>query len=334
MAGSIAMQMPMANRLRRLRMTSAARSLFAETRVDVDQLIYPLFVVEGSAIRREVGSMPGVFNLSVDELEEEVRELADLGVRAVLLFGVPDSKDGSGSGAYDDVGIVQRAVRAIKRATPQLYVITDVCLCEYMTHGHCGLLENGQVLNDPTVELLARTAVSHANAGADMIAPSDMMDLRVGEIRKALDGASFINVPVMAYSTKFASAFYGPFREAAQSTPAFGDRKSHQLNPANLREALREAAADVHEGADALIVKPAVCYLDILRELRVRYDLPLAAYHVSGEYAMIKAAAQRGWIDEARAVWETLTSIRRAGADLIITYYARDLAAGKLQYEY
>ena len=315
-------------------MTPGVRALFNETRLSVDDLVYPLFVVEGSGVRREISSMPGVFNLSLDELENEARELADLGIRAVLLFGVPDGKDEHGSGAYAENGIVQRAVQVVKRAAPAMVVITDVCLCEYTSHGHCGLLENGVIVNDATVELLAKAAISHAQAGADIIAPSDMMDLRVGVIRSALDAASFSDVPILAYSTKFASSFYGPFREAAQSTPAFGDRKSHQLNPANLREALREAAADVAEGADALMVKPATCYLDILRELRLRYDLPLAAYHVSGEYAMIKAAAQRGWIDEARAAWETLISIRRAGADVVITYFAKDIAAGKLKYEY
>lgn len=315
-------------------MSPQVRALFTETRLALDDLVYPLFVVEGSGIRREIASMPGIYNLSLDELENESRELADLGLRAVLLFGIPDVKDEHGSGAYAENGIVQRAVQTIKRAAPGLFVITDVCLCEYTSHGHCGLLEHDKIINDATVELLAKTAVSQAAAGSDMIAPSDMMDLRIGHIRRALDDTGFSDLPIMAYSTKFASAFYGPFREAAQSTPAFGDRKSHQLNPANLREALREAAADIEEGADALIVKPAMCYLDILSELRNRYDVPLAAYHVSGEYAMIKAAADRGWIDEARAAWETLISIRRAGADLIITYFAKDIANGKLKYIY
>jgi porphobilinogen synthase len=321
-------------RLRRLRMTPGVRALFTETRLTIDNLVYPLFIVEGTGVRREISSMPGVFNLSLDQLETEARELADLGIRAVLLFGIPNTKDEHATGAYAENGIVQRAIQTIKRVAPSLFIISDVCLCEYTLHGHCGLLEGGRILNDPTVELLAQTAVSHACAGADMIAPSDMMDLRIGEIRKALDSADFLDTPIMSYSTKYASSFYGPFREAAQSTPAFGDRKSHQLNPTNLREALREAAADVAEGADALMVKPATCYLDILRELRNRYDLPLAAYHVSGEYAMIKAAAERGWIDEARAAWETLISIRRAGADIVITYFAKDLASGKLNYEY
>jgi porphobilinogen synthase len=315
-------------------MTPAVRSLFCETTLTVADLIYPLFVVEGSGVRREIPSMPGVFNLSLDELEKETSQLASVGIRAVLLFGIPDHKDEHGSGAYNDKGIIQRAIQVIKRCAPEMYVITDVCLCEYTSHGHCGLLKDGIVLNDPTVELLAKTAVSHARAGADMIAPSDMMDLRVATIRQALDGANFQNTPIMAYSTKFASSFYGPFRDAAQSTPSFGDRKSHQLNPANVREALREAAADVAEGADVLLVKPAACYLDIVRELRTRYDVPVAAYHVSGEYAMIKAAAERGWLDEARAAWETLISIKRAGADLIITYFAKDIAAGKLRYEF
>lgn len=317
-------------RMRRLRNNPSIRSLVQETRLSMDDFILPLFVVEGQRIRREISSMPGVFNLSLDELEREAAQLANLPVKAVLLFGIPGEKDEFGSGAYCDEGIVQRATQLIRRTAPGIVIITDVCLCEYTSHGHCGVLREGKIMNDQTVELLTRTAVSHARAGADIIAPSDMMDLRVGAIRQALDASGFPDMPIMAYSTKFASAFYGPFRDAAQSTPAFGDRRSHQLNPANSREALREAAADVAEGADILMVKPATCYLDILRDLRQHYNLPLAAYHVSGEYSMIKAAAANGWIDEPRAAWEALTSIKRAGADLIITYFTRDLATGRI----
>ncbi len=322
--------MTIPQRLRRLRNNATIRGMIQENHLSLHDFILPLFVVEGKGVRREIPSMPGVFNLSLDELEREAADLAKLGIQAVLLFGVPDAKDEQGTGAWSEEGIVQRAVATVRRAAPDMLVITDVCLCEYTSHGHCGLLHEGRVLNDETVELLARTAVSHARAGADIIAPSDMMDLRVGAIRSALDNARFVDTPVMAYSTKYASAFYGPFRDAAQSTPAFGDRRSHQLNPANSREALREAEADVAEGADILMVKPATCYLDVLQQLRQRYELPLAAYHVSGEYAMIKAAAANGWIDEARAVWETMISIKRAGADMIITYYAKDLASGRL----
>jgi porphobilinogen synthase len=321
-------------RLRRLRATPAIRSLLQENRVTLDDLIYPLFGVEGTAVRREIPSMPGVFNLSVDEIKREAEELATLGIKAVLIFGIPDAKDEQGSGAWQEQGIVQKTVQAIKSVAPDLYEITDVCLCEYTSHGHCGVLQGPQILNDPTVELLAKTAVSHAAAGADMIAPSDMMDLRVGRIRDALDSNGFTSLPIMAYSAKYASAFYGPFRDAAQSIPAFGDRKSHQLNPANAREALREAQTDITEGADILMVKPASCYLDILQQMRQSLNVPLCAYHVSGEYSMIKAAAQNGWIDESRAAWEILTSIKRAGADLIITYYAKDIASGKLAYSF
>lgn len=324
----------MEQRLRRLRLTPSIRDLVQENQIAASDLICPLFVVEGSGVKREVPSMPGVFNLSVDLVEDEVAALADLGARAVLLFGIPEHKDEVGSGAYAEDGVVQRAVRAIKRRTPSISVITDVCLCEYTSHGHCGVLEGERVLNDPTVELLARTAVSHAKAGADMVAPSDMMDLRVRAIRTALDRSGCQDTAIMAYSAKFASAFYGPFRDAAQSTPGFGDRKSHQLNPANRREALREMAADVQEGADILMVKPALCYLDLIRDARERYDLPIAAYNVSGEYSMIKAAARAGLLDEPRTVWETLVSIKRAGADLIITYFAKDVLSGTLRYEF
>lgn len=305
-----------------------------ETHVRGEDLIYPLFVVEGNGVRTEIPSMPGVFNLSLDELEREIAELARIGIRAVLLFGIPDTKDERGSQAYCDNGIVQRAVQVVKRAAPDICVITDVCLCEYTSHGHCGVLDEGQVQNDATVELLAKAAVTHAQAGADIVAPSDMMDLRIGAIRASLDSAGFTELPIMAYSTKFASAFYGPFRDAAQSAPSSGDRKSHQLNPANAREAIRESMQDIEEGADILMVKPALCYLDLVRELRTRCDLPIAVYNVSGEYAMVKAAAAKGWIDEARVVWETLTSMKRAGADLIITYFAKDVLSGKLPYTY
>lgn len=321
-------------RHRRLRMTPGIRELVQETHVTAADLIYPLFAVEGNGVRKEVPSMPGVFNFSVDELEREIIQCASAGIRAVVLFGIPETKDARGSGAYADDGIVQRAVRMIKRAAPQVLVITDVCLCEYTDTGHCGMLEEDKILNDPTVELLAKIAVSHAQSGADMVAPSDMMDLRIGAIRQSLDQAGFTDLPIMSYASKYASCFYGPFRDAAQSTPAFGDRKSHQLNPANAREALAEAATDEAEGADILMVKPALCYLDVIARLRERTDLPIAAYNVSGEYAMIKAAAARGWIDEPRAVWEILTSIKRAGADLIITYWAKDWASGRLSYKY
>lgn len=316
-------------RLRRLRMTAPLRELVQETRIEAADLIYPLFVVEGTGIRREVASMPGVFNFSVDELEREAGELAAIGVRAVLLFGIPGHKDETGSAACDPGGVVQRAVAAIKRCAPQVVAVTDVCLCEYTSHGHCGIAEGGRILNDPTVELLARMAVSHAQAGADMVAPSDMMDLRVSAIRQALDEAGFPETPIMSYSAKYASAFYGPFRDAAKSAPAFGGRNSHQLDPANAREALLEAETDIAEGADIVMVKPALCYLDILRRLRERHDIPLAAYNVSGEYSMVKAAAARGWIDEARAIQEMLLSIKRAGADLIITYFAKDYLSSK-----
>jgi porphobilinogen synthase len=321
-------------RLRRLRMTPAIRSLLQETHIAVTDFIYPLFIAEGISGRREISSMPGVFNLSLEELDREIDELGTLGIRAVLLFGIPVEKDECGSAAFAENGIVQRAIMRIKQRLPQIIVITDVCMCEYTSHGHCGILENGIVVNDATIDLLGRVAVSHAKAGADIVAPSDMMDLRVGAIRKALDEEGFQNVPIMSYSSKFSSAFYGPFRDAAQSTPAFGDRKSHQLNPANLREALLESETDVQEGADILMVKPALCYLDIISELRRRFSLPIAAYQVSGEYAMLKAAAANGWLDESRAVWETLVSIKRAGADLIITYFAKDIASGRLAYEF
>jgi porphobilinogen synthase len=288
--------------------------------------VLPLFVCEGEGVRREVGSMPGVFNLSVDEAVREASLAKADGVNSVILFGIPDHKDDVGSAAYDPEAPVQTAVRAIKRELPGILVITDVCLCEYTDHGHCGLIIDDEIANDPTVEQLARTAVSHAAAGADVVAPSDMMDGRVGAIREALDERGFDSVSIMSYAAKYSSAFYGPFRDAAGSTPQFGDRRSHQMDPANADEALREVEQDIKEGADIVMVKPAVAYLDVIRRVKDAFSYPTAAYHVSGEYAMLKAAARNGWIDEPRAMMETLTSIRRAGADIIITYYARDAA--------
>lgn len=312
------------HRPRRLRRTQALRSLVRETRLGREDLILPLFACPGQNVRREIGSMPGVHNLSVDEIAKEAAAAFDLGITGVILFGLPEAKDETASGAYADKGIVQQAVRAIRQSVPDMIVITDTCLCEYTSHGHCGVVRDNEVLNDESLELLARTAVSQAEAGADVVAPSAMMDGQVGAIREALDGAGLENVAIMAYAAKFASAFYGPFREAADSAPAFGDRRAYQMDSANAREAIREAELDYSEGADILMVKPATVYLDILRTMRDRFDLPLAAYHVSGEYSMIKAAAQKGWIDEQRAMMETLTSIRRAGADIILTYFARE----------
>lgn len=312
------------HRPRRLRRTAALRSLVRETRLAPEDFILPLFVCAGNGVRRPVSSMPGVFNLSVDEAVREAETAFHEGLKAVILFGLPESKDDEGSGAFDENGIIQQAARAIKRAAPEMIVIADCCLCEYTAHGHCGAIENGEVLNDQTLRLLANTALSQAQAGADIIAPSAMMDGQVGAIRRALDESNFAHVPVMSYAVKFASAFYGPFREAADSAPAFGDRRAYQMDSANAREAMREAALDAAEGADFLMVKPATAYLDLVYALRQNYDLPIAAYHVSGEYAMIKAAAERGWIDEQRVMLETLTSIKRAGADLIITYFARE----------
>jgi porphobilinogen synthase len=313
-------------RPRRLREKPLVRSLVRETRLAVSDLIYPLFVVHGRAVREPIGSMPGQARLSVDELVKDCKDVAGMGIPAVLLFGLPADKDPRGSEAYADDGIVQQAVRAVKDTVPDLLVVTDVCLCEYTSHGHCGVVEDGAVRNDPTVELLARTAVSHAEAGADIVAPSDMMDGRVGAIREALDEASFQDTPIMAYSAKYASAFYGPFREAADNTPQFGDRRSYQMDPANAQEAMREIALDLDEGADIVMVKPALPYLDVIARARIEFGVPLAAYSVSGEYAMIRAAGQRGWIDEERAMLEALTSIRRAGADIVITYFAREAA--------
>ena len=312
------------HRPRRLRRTPELRALVRETRLAREDLILPLFVCPGQNVRREIGSMPGVYNLSVDEIVKEAAAAHDLGVTGVILFGLPETKDEIASGAYADKGIVQHAVRAIHHSVPDMMVITDTCLCEYTSHGHCGVVRNNEVLNDESLELLALTAVSQAAAGADIVAPSAMMDGQVGTIREALDGAGFENVAIMSYAVKFASAFYGPFREAADSAPAFGDRRAYQMDSANAREAIREAELDYSEGADILMVKPAAVYLDILKTVRDRFDLPLAAYHVSGEYAMIKAASQKGWIDEQRVMMETLTSIKRAGADIILTYYARE----------
>jgi porphobilinogen synthase len=313
-------------RPRRLRRTPALRRMVRETRLSPDQLIHPLFVVPGQGVRNPVESMPGVFQLSVDGIVAECKEVHGLGIPAVLLFGIPEHKDATGTGAYADDGIVQRAVRAIKEAVPELVVITDVCLCEYTDHGHCGVIQGNEVANDPTVELLVREAVSHARAGADVVAPSDMMDGRVGAIRDGLDAEGLTQVPILSYAAKFASAFYGPFREAAESTPQFGDRRGYQMDPPNIREAIREVLLDLDEGADMVMVKPAIPYLDVVRAVREAVDVPVAAYNVSGEYAMIKAAAQAGWLDGDAAMLEALTAIRRAGADLVVTYFAKDAA--------
>ena len=316
----------MTRRLRRLRRTPVLRALVRETRLSPDMFMLPLFVCEGEGVRREVPSMPGVFNLSVDEAVKEVEAAKGDGVNSVILFGIPDRKDSQGSLAYDPEAPVQSAIRAIKRAVPDTLVATDVCLCEYTDHGHCGIVIDQDIANDPTVDQLVRAALSHATAGADMVAPSDMMDGRVGAIRQALDERGFTNTAIMAYAAKYCSAFYGPFRDAAGSTPPFGDRRSHQMDPANAAEALREVELDIAEGADIVMVKPAITYLDVIARVKDTFDFPTAAYHVSGEYAMLKAAARNGWIDEPRAMLETLTAIRRAGADIIITYYARDAA--------
>jgi porphobilinogen synthase len=314
------------HRPRRLRRRAALRAMVRETRLAPEDFILPLFACAGANMRREVKSMPGVFNLSVDEVAREATNAYEQGVRGIILFGLPEAKDETARGAYDEKGIVQQAIHAVRRAVPDMVIIADTCLCEYTSHGHCGVVRNGEVLNDETLELLARTAVSQATAGADIVAPSAMMDGQTSAIREALDSAGYEQVAIMSYAVKYASAFYGPFREAAMSAPAFGDRHSYQMDAANAREALREAELDYTEGADFLMVKPATAYLDILKTLHDRFDLPLAAYHVSGEYAMLKAAAERGWIDERRAMLETLTSIKRAGAYIIITYYAREAA--------
>jgi porphobilinogen synthase len=318
--------MKLIERPRRLRRTETIRALVRETRLSPDDFVYPLFVCEGEGVRREIGSMPGAFNLSIDELVKEVEGAFSVGVRSVMIFGVPDQKDSVGTQAYAEDGITQRAIRALKREVKDAVIIADNCLCEYTDHGHCGVIKDGEVLNDPSLELLARTAVSQAEAGADIIAPSNMMDGFVVAIREELDQAGFEHVPIMSYAVKYASGFYGPFREAAQSAPQFGDRRGYQMDPANAREAMREAELDFQQGADMLMVKPALPYLDIIRAVRERFDLPIAAYQVSGEYAMIKAAARLGWIDEERVALESLTSIKRAGADIILTYFAREIA--------
>ena len=313
-------------RLRRTRQNEKMRGLIRETHLNVDQLIYPVFIAEGIDSPHEIPSIPGIVQWPLKQIGREVERVAELGIPAVLLFGIPNEKDELGSQAYASEGIIQQSIRAIKKISPETLVITDVCLCEYTSHGHCGVIRNGDVQNDESLELLARMALSHAEAGADIVAPSDMMDGRVGAIRHALDEHGFKGTPIMAYSAKFASGFYGPFREAAGSAPQFGDRRSYQMDPANGREALREVALDIEEGADIVMVKPALSYLDIIRQVRDRFDLPVAAYNVSGEYSMIKAAAQNGWIDEQRIVLEVLTAIRRAGADMIITYFAPEVA--------
>jgi porphobilinogen synthase len=314
------------HRPRRLRRNETIRSLVRETRVSRQSLIYPMFVCEGKGVRREIGSMPGVFNLSVDEAVKEAAAAEADGVPGVLLFGLPAHKDATGTSAFDAEAPVQSAVRAITRAVKNLLVITDVCLCEYTSHGHCGILAGDEIVNDATVDQLIKVALSHAAAGAHIVAPSDMMDGRVGAIRRALDEGGFEQVAIMSYAAKYCSAFYGPFREAADSAPQFGDRRSHQMDPANVEEALREVEQDIEEGADIVMVKPAITYLDVVTKVKARFGLPTAAYHVSGEYSMLKAAAANGWIDERRAMLETLTSIARAGADIIVTYYARDAA--------
>ena len=312
------------HRPRRLRKSATLRSLVRETHLSSADFVLPFFVCTGTNVRREVSSMPGVFNLSVDEVTKEASQAFDSGVKSVILFGLPETKDELASGAYAEDGVVQKTIRAIRKTTPDMLIMADTCLCEYTSHGHCGVVREGEVLNDESLELLARTALSQAEAGADMVAPSAMMDGQVGAIRETLDDARLENIAIMAYAVKYASAFYGPFREAADSAPAFGDRRAYQMDPPNAREAMREADLDYAEGADILMVKPATVYLDIIKTVRDRFDVPVAAYHVSGEYALIKAAAQKGWIDEERVMLETLTSIKRAGADIILTYYARE----------
>jgi len=314
------------SRLRRLRKTSVLRDMFRETSLSKNDFIYPLFIVEGSSVKKEIGSMPGQFQMSIDNILRECEELENLGIRSILLFGIPEAKDEVGSGAYHANGIIQKALREIKKNFPDMLVVTDVCLCEYTSHGHCGVVENEYVQNDKTLELLAAEALSHAENGADIIAPSDMMDGRVAAIRQKLDENGFAETPIMAYSAKFSSAFYGPFREAAESAPQFGDRKSYQMDYGNSDEAMREIALDIQEGADIVMVKPALSYLDLIRRTKDNFNLPVAAYNVSGEYSMIKAAAGNGWIDGEKVMLEVLTSIKRAGADVIITYFAKDAA--------
>ena len=318
-------------RTRRLRYNKEIRAMVRETKVNKEDLVYPVFVTEGSGIREEISSMPGNYRFSVDKLLLEIKEIYDLGLRSILIFGIPHHKDEMGSSAYCDGNIVAEAIKKVKKEYPDIYIIADVCLCEYTNHGHCGFVENGYVNNDKTLPLLAKASVSYAQAGADMIAPSDMMDGRVAYIRTALDEAGFINIPIMAYSAKFCSAFYGPFRDAADSAPKFGDRKTYQMDPANGREAIREIMYDIDEGADIVMVKPALAYLDIIAKAREKIELPIAAYSVSGEYAMLKAAEEKGWINGKKVAMEMLTSIKRAGADIIITYLAKDFAAENLE---
>jgi len=312
------------HRPRRLRENSVLRKMVSETHLTPDDFIYPMFVIFGKGVRKQISSMPGCYHLSVDEIVKEAQKIYKLGVPAIILFGIPEHKDAQGTEAYSPKGVVQKAIKAIKERVPELVVITDVCMCEYTSHGHCGVIKNGRILNDPTLELLAKEALSHAKAGADMVAPSDMMDGRVAAIRDILDENGFDDIPIMSYAAKYASAFYGPFREAAESTPSFGDRRSYQMDPANRREAIKEVEMDIEEGADIIMVKPALSYMDIISDVKETFDLPVAAYNVSGEYSMVKAAAKMGWIDETKVMMEILTSLKRAGTDLILTYHAVD----------
>jgi porphobilinogen synthase len=314
------------SRLRRTRMNPMLRSMVRETELSVNDFIYPLFAVPGTKVKKEISSMPGNFQMSVDEIVRECVAVHALGIPAVIFFGIPPKKDEVGSGAYDEHGIVQTALRAVKKEVPELFLITDVCMCEYTSHGHCGIVKGDEIVNDASVELLTKEALTHAQAGADMVAPSDMFDGRVGAIRRVLDANGFTNLPIMSYAAKYASGFYGPFREAAESTPQFGDRRSHQMDPANSDEALREVAQDIREGADIVMVKPALSYLDIIRRVKDEFHMPTAAYNVSGEFSMIKAAAANGWVDGERVMMEVLTSIKRAGADMILTYFAKEAA--------
>ena len=314
------------SRLRRLRMTETLRAMVRETHLSKNDFIYPLFVVPGKNVKKEVSSMPGVYQMSVDQTVRECVDVKSLGIPAVIFFGIPEEKDEVGSGAYDEQGIIQQTLRAVKEEVPELFLITDICLCEYTSHGHCGIVRGNEIVNDDSVELLAREALTHAQAGADMVAPSDMFDGRVSAIRRVLDENGFHNIPIMSYAAKYASGFYGPFREAAESTPKFGDRRSHQMDPANADEALREVAQDIREGADIVMVKPAMPYLDVVYRVKERFAMPTAAYNVSGEYALVKAAAKMGWVDGERVMMEMLTGIRRAGADLILTYFAKEAA--------
>lgn len=318
--------MSMVKRPRRLRTNEVVRSMIRETKLHVEDLIYPLFIVEGNNVKEEISSMKGVYRFSVDRVNEEIKELLDLGIKYVILFGIPKEKDEVGSDAYCSCGIVQKAVREIKSKYPEMYIITDICMCEYTSHGHCGILnKDGYVNNDETLKYLGKIAVSHAEAGADMVAPSDMMDGRIGYIRKALDESGYVNLPIMAYSAKYASAFYGPFRDAADSAPSFGDRKSYQMDPANINEGLREIELDIEEGADIVMVKPALAYLDVIREAKNSFNMPIAAYNVSGEYSMLKLAVEQGLLNES-AIMESLVAIKRAGAEIIITYFAKEIA--------